>query len=172
MTYFTRGFVNAFIISVIVLIGSALVWSNYAALTATPAQASQANQQIKSERRTATWWGIFSNNLRASWYTFIPVFGFVFFIPWYNTATIIGFECAYSHVNASFVVLLTFGLVPLEILAYIFAFAESLYLTYLALNKSGAMERIKKQSWITIILYVLLLLASAILEWFLISIGL
>ena len=172
MTYFTQGFKHAIIISLVVLIGSALVWANYAALTATPAQASQAYKQIKSQRQTATWLGIFSNNLRASWYTFVPVFGFIFFIPWYNTATIIGFECAYSHVNASFAVLFIFGLVPLEISAYIFAFAESLYLTYLALNKSGAMERIKKQSWITIILYVLLLLASAILEWFLISIGL
>ena len=104
---------------------------------------------------------------------FVPAFGLVlFFYIWYNTATILGFECAYSHVNASLVVLLTFALVPFEISAYIFACAESLYVAYLAMNELGAVERIRTQSWKTGMLYVLLLLIGAITEAILISVGL
>jgi hypothetical protein len=173
MTYFARGFTNAIIISLAVLVGTALIWANYAMLTATPTQASNAYHMVGSERQNATWQGIFLNNLRASWYIFIPAFGpALFFVPWYNTATIIGFECAYKHVNASIIVLVTFALVPLEILAYIFAFSESFYVTYLAVRKLGAGERIRKQSWKTVTIYVVLLLGSAIAEAFLISIGL
>ena len=79
---------------------------------------------------------------------------------------------AYKHVNALIIVLVTFALFPLEILAYIFAFAESLCVTYLAVPKLGAWERIRKQSWRTVIIFVLLLLGSAIAEAILISIGL
>ena len=173
MTYITRGFANAIIISVVVLLGTALIWANYAMVTATPTQGANAYNTVGSERQTATWQGIFLNNVRASWYMFVPAFGpAVFLIPWYNTATIIGFECAYQNVNASIFILLTFALVPFEISAYIFAFAESLYLAYLAVKNLGAGERIKKQSWITMILYVLLLLIGAITEAFLISIKL
>jgi len=173
MTYFTRGFVIAILISLVALLGSALVWANYAMLAATPTQAEQAHKQITSERQTATWLGIFLNNLRASWYLVVPAFGLVlFFFIWYNTATILGFDCAYYHVNASIVVLFTLGLGAVEISAYIFACAESLYVTDLAINKLGAIERIKTQSWKTWILYVLLLLIAAIIEAALINAGL
>lgn len=173
MTYFTRGFRIAILISLVLLVGSFMLWTNYATLTATPTQAEQASQQITSERQAATWPGIFLHNLRASWYLIVPAFGLVlFFFIWHNTATILGFECAHYHVNASIVVLFTLGLGAFEISAYILAWAESLYITCLAVNNLGAGKRIKTQSWITWILYVLLLLIAAIIEAFLISVGL
>jgi hypothetical protein len=173
VTYFTRGSTVAILISFVLILGSDLLWANYAMLTATPTQANQARQRIESERQTITWPGIFLNNIRASWYLVVPAFGLVlFFFIWYNTATILGFESAYYHINASIAVLFTFVLAFPEILAYILACAESLYVTYLAANKLGAGERIKTQSWKTWIFYVLLLLIGAITEAILISIGL
>jgi uncharacterized membrane protein SpoIIM required for sporulation len=173
MTYFTRGFKITIFISLVALLCSALIWANYAALTATPAQAEQAYQTITSIRQTATWQGIFLNNLHASWYLVVPAFGVVlFFFIWYNTATILGFESAYYNVNASFAVLLTLGIGAVEISAYIIACAESLYVTYLTVNKLGAEERIKTQSWKTWVAYVLLLLIAARIEAFLISVKL
>jgi uncharacterized membrane protein SpoIIM required for sporulation len=182
MTYFARGFVIAIVISLVAMLGSALLWANYAMLTATSTQATHAYQLIKSERQTATWLGIFLNNLRASWYLVVPAFGLVlFFYIWYNTATILGFESAHYFANASIgaraldtsiIVLLILGLGVLEISAYIFACAENLYVTYLAVNRLGAGERIKKQSWKTWIIYVVLLLVAAIVEAILISAGL
>ncbi|HML03715.1 MAG TPA: stage II sporulation protein M [Candidatus Bathyarchaeia archaeon] len=171
--YFSSGFKIAIVISLIVLLASALLWANYAALTATPTQAQHATQTITSERQTATWQGIFLNNLRASWFLIVPVLGLaVFFFIWYNTATILGLESAYYNVNASLVVLLTLGVGALEIAAYIIAFAENLYIIYLAVANLGAIKRIKTQSWKTWITYALLLLIAAIVEAGLISRGL
>ena len=164
----------AIVMSLVALLGSALICANYAMLTATPTQATHAYQQIKSERQNATWQGIFLNNLRASWFLVIPAFGLVlFFYIWYNTATILGFESAHYFANASIgaraldtsiAVLLTLGVGALEISAYIFACAENLYVTYLTVNRLGAGKRIKKQSWKTFVLYVLLLLIAAMVE--------
>jgi uncharacterized membrane protein SpoIIM required for sporulation len=177
MKYFARGFVITIVISLVVVLASALLCANYAMLTATPTQAEQAKQQITSERQTATWLGIFLNNFHASWYLIVPAFGPVlFFFDWCYSATLLGFEWrAYYPVNIvgnSIFVLLLLGLGALEVSAYVFACAESLYVTYLAVNRLGAGERIKTQSWKTYILYVLLLLISAIIEAFLISVGL
>jgi uncharacterized membrane protein SpoIIM required for sporulation len=166
----------AIIISLVAVLGSAVICANYAMLTATPTQAQQVEQQITSERQNATWQGIFLNNLHASWFLIIPVYGPVlFFYIWCRTAADLGFEAAYYHagiVGTSILVLLIIGLGALEISAYIFACSESLYVTYLAAARLGAWERIRKQSWKTLVLYVLLLLIAAIVETLLIHVGL
>jgi uncharacterized membrane protein SpoIIM required for sporulation len=174
--YFARGFLITIIVSLVAVLGSALICVNYALLTATPTQAQQAKQQITSTRQNATWQGIFLNNLRASWFLIIPVYGPVlFFIIWCRTAAILGFEAAYYHagiVSTSIFVLLIIGLGALETSAYIFACSESLYITYLVVRRLGAWERIKKQSWKTFALYATLLLIAAMVETLLIRVGL
>jgi hypothetical protein len=139
-------------------------------LTATPTRANQASQQIASERKTATWWGIFLNNVHASWILVVPAFGLVLFsVVWYNTAIYFGLASAAYNANATIVVLFAFLLTFPEISAYIFALAENIYVTYLAVNGLGAGARIRTQSWKTWIVWLSLLLIGAVTEWMLIK---
>lgn len=48
--------------------------------------------------------------------------------------------------------------------AYILLFSESLYVSYLALTRSGARQRLRGHSWKTLLIYVVMLLVGAFIE--------
>lgn len=163
--YLSKGFMLALIFSFVFLVGAFYVFGNHAYLTATFDQANQTRQQIETERQTVTAQAIFINNLRVSISLFVPAIGIVpFAIVWSNTAVIVGLLAkAYGISPATYVLSLTVLAFP-EIAGYTFALAENIYVTILALSKTGAKERIVTHSWKTFIIYLFLLIIGAITE--------
>jgi len=117
---------------------------------------------------------IFINNFGLSLLTFVPFVGWswMLFIT-YNTgfflgtfAQTLGGDPVIRLLLTLFVVFVFPGLpvALLEFGAYILLFSESLYLSYLALTKSGAKQRLRKHSWKTLLIYVLMLFVGALIE--------
>lgn len=163
--YLSKGFTLILIFSFAFLIGAFYLVGNHAYLTATFDQANQTRQQIETERPTVTAQSIFVNNLRVSISLFVPAIGIVpFAIVWSNTAVLVGLLAkAYGISPATYVLYLTVLAFP-EMAAYTFALAENLYVTILALSKTGAKERIVTNSWKSFIIYFFLLIVGAITE--------
>lgn len=51
-----------------------------------------------------------------------------------------------------------------EVGAYVLLFGESLYISYLALTRSGVRQRLRKHSWKTLLIYILMLFMGALIE--------
>ena len=117
---------------------------------------------------------IFINNFFLSLFTFVPFVGWAWmlFIT-YNTGFSLGVfaQTFFSgdpviRLLLTFFVLVFLGLpvVLFEVGAYILLFGESLYVSYLALTRSGARQRLRKHSWKTLLIYVLMLFVGALIE--------
>jgi uncharacterized membrane protein SpoIIM required for sporulation len=116
---------------------------------------------------------IFIHNLLVSLLTFAPFagLGWMLFVT-YNTGLFLG---AFAQILGGdpvirlLTLLAVFVFVSLpfalfEFGAYILLFSESLYLSYLALTRSGAKQRLRKHSWKTLLIYVLMLFIGALIE--------
>jgi len=134
-------------------------------MTATPKVANQTQQQINNIRQSATALGIFVNNFLVSIAAVIPVAGLILFgNVWLHTGTVIG-QLAYSnHVSPLLYVIGVYIPVgTIESLAYSVILAEGLFLTY-ALAKGTVKERLRNQTWKSLILYAVLLAVAAMVE--------
>ena len=129
------------------------------------AAANQTSQNIQQIRQTATWLIIFTHNFEASIWVIIP-FGFIgFFVVIWNTGETIG-RLAFSTGCSPFAYLAGIS-VPvglIEMSAYTILAAESFYLTYLLFTEKDVKERLRHDTWKSIILYVAVLLAAAYVE--------
>jgi uncharacterized membrane protein SpoIIM required for sporulation len=139
--------------------------ADQAYLTTTPKAANQTQQQVNTIRRNITPQSIFLNNFLVSIPAIVPVAGLILFgRVWINTGQAIG-RLAYSY-GVSPLRYIIGVYVPVGIIessAYSVIIAESLFLTF-ALAKRTFTERLKNQTWKSLILYVALLVIAAIVE--------
>lgn len=168
--YFTRGFTLTLLLMFVVFSLILFFSANHAYLVGiTPegaASTEEMRQAIETERQTITAQDIFVNNLSVSLILFIPLLGvFLFFVVLLNTGYIVGLLSASYNVSPLMYVvsLLTVG-GWIEMTAYTFLATENIYLLYLLVTQSGAVQRIKQHSWKTAIIYIALLVAGAIWE--------
>jgi len=131
-------------------------------------------EQLTSQTVVMRALAIFIHNLGLSLLTFVPFVGWGWMLLIiYNTgfflgtlAQMLGGDPVIRLLLTLFVVFVFPGLpvALLELGAYILLFSESLYLSYLALTKSGAKQRLRKHSWKTLLIYVLMLFIGALIE--------
>jgi len=117
---------------------------------------------------------IFTNNFGLSLPTFVPFVGwgwmlFVTYITGFFLGTFaqtLGGDPVVRLLLTLLAVFVFPGLpvALLEFSAYILIFSESLYLSYLALTRTGARQRLTSHSWKTLLIYILLLLVGALVE--------
>ena len=140
-------------------------FAEQAYLTTTPKIANQTHQQINTIRQSITPQSIFLNNLVASIPAIIPIAGLIIFgRVWFNTGQTIG-QLSYSYRESPLIyvigVYVPVGII--ESMAYSVIIAENLFLTF-ALAKGTFMERLKNQTWKSLILYIVLLAIAATAE--------
>jgi len=141
----------------------AFAYESYA--TTTPSAASQTKSQVNTLRQSATPQSIFLNNFIVSIFTIIPIAGPILFAGvCINTAEAIG-QLAYAyHVSPFLYVIGVYIPVgTIENSAYSVIIAESIFLT-VALAKGNLKDRLKNQTWKSLILYVAVLAVSATIE--------
>lgn len=173
--YFTRGFKLLLLTtSVTFLLTLCLVANNAYSIGITPegaAQAENTRQAIEQQRQTITAASIFVNNVSVSIILLLPFLGFFAFLGvLINTGNVIGLlAAAYNAPPLMYVanILVIGGW--LEILAYSFLAAESMYLIFLAITQSGAVQRVKTHIWKTLLIYFALLAIGAVWEAFLLA---
>jgi len=164
------GFLSKTYFIVILVVFLVLALMTYAIaqetyLTTTPTVANQTQTQINNIRQTITPQGIFFNNFLVSIPALVPVAGLIIFgRVWFNTGQTIGQLAYYTHISPlAYVIGIYVPVGTIESLAYSVILAESLLLTY-ALKKGTFIERLKTQTWKSLILYVALLAIAAIIE--------
>jgi len=131
-------------------------------------------QELTSQPVLTRAFAIFINNLVLSLLTFLPFAGWVWMLfVTYNTgfsigafAQTLGGDPVIRLLLTLFVVFVFPGLpvVLFEVGAYVLLFGESLYVSYLALTRSGAKQRLRRHSWKTLLIYVLMLFIGALIE--------
>jgi small-conductance mechanosensitive channel len=134
-------------------------------LTTTPKAASQTQQHINKIRQAITPQSIFLNNFLVSVPAIIPVAGPILFgRVWINTGQTIG-QLAHSYgvPPLPYVIGVYVPVGIIESMAYSVIITESLFLTF-ALGKGTIKERLKNQTWKSLILYIALLAIAAIVE--------
>jgi len=134
-------------------------------LTTTASIANQTQTQVITIRQTVTPESIFLNNFKESILSVVPLAGIILFgRVWLNTSRAIG-QLAYAYHTSPFLyvigVYLPVG--TIESTAYSVIVTEGLFLTY-ALFKGDIVERLKKQTWKSILLYLALLAIAATVE--------
>ena len=156
------------LVVLLVFLGLAVMtyaFADQAYLTTTPKVANQTQQHINSIRRNITPQSIFLNNFLVSIPAIVPIAGLILFgRVWINTGQAIG-QLAYSYGTSplQYVIGVYVPVGTIESLAYSVIIAESLFLTF-ALAKGTFIERLKNQTWKSLILYVALLAVAAIVE--------
>jgi uncharacterized membrane protein SpoIIM required for sporulation len=156
------------LVVLLVFLGLAVMtyaFADQAYLTTTPKVANQTQQHINAVRRNITPQGIFLNNFLVSIPAIVPIAGLILFgRVWINTGQAIG-QLAYSYGMSplSYVIGVYVPVGTIESLAYSVIIAEGLFLTF-ALAKGTFIERLKNQTWKSLILYVALLAVAAIVE--------
>lgn len=163
---FTTLVVSAFTVITLVMYASANLSYNHALTSETgQANANQTREQIDSTRQTITAQYIFLNNFVVSIPLLIPIFGFLWFGRiLINTGITIG-SLAYSY-HVSPLTYIVGAYIPIGIIesfAYSLLITESLMLLHAVLRKR-LRWRLKTQVWKTLLLYLGLLGAGAILE--------
>ena len=165
----SRGFLCAVII-IFVAIYATMYFSSVLAYhssfsPAGAAAANQTSQNVQQIRQTVTWLSIFIHNFEASVWMIIPI-GFAgFFVVIWNTGQTIGrlaYTTGYTPLAYLWGITVPVGLI--EMSAYTVLAAESLYLTYLWFKGKNVKERLLRDSWKSVILYIALLLIAAYVE--------
>lgn len=165
--YFLIIFIVIFICFYAVMYLSAV---QFYSIGITPEGAEQANDtatQIDKVRQTTTWLSIFANNFSVSIALIVPVAGLVSFLfVLFNTGQVLGLLAATTGISPLVYVLAT--AIPIgfmEVVAYSLLGTEGTYLFTLFINRSGGVrERLKKHSWKSILLYIGILVVTAIIE--------
>lgn len=165
MVYFSKGFVALILLVYLALVGSLFLVANQTYGSASLSDATAVQQATTQEQQALTTETIFLHNFEASIPLAIPFFGlFPFMLAWFNTGQVIGYLSLAYGVSPSAYVLNIATLGVLELVAYAVLIAENIYIVILAVTRMGAKERIKTQSWKSVILYVVLLFVAAIVE--------
>lgn len=117
---------------------------------------------------------IFINNFGLSLLTLAPFVGWGWMLLiTYNTGFILGSFAQtlpgdpIARLLLTLFVIFIFPGLPVALLefgAYILLFGESIYLSYLALTRSGVRERLTRHSWKTLLIYVAMLFVGAMIE--------
>ena len=164
MPYFSREFVVCLVLSA-VLVYACLFVGVWQGQLAPPEEVKRAVEDVEKLREQASFTFIFLNNYKLALVAVIPLFGAVQhgFVQ-FNTGYIIGALAANGKVSgfALAAALLAMPHGMLEYMAYTFAAAESLALTYAAVRRKFR-ERLR-QAWKTIVLVGVLLATAAALE--------
>ena len=163
--FLSKTYVLVVLIMFLVFAAVTFVVADITYLTTTPSAANQTQTQISTIRQSVTPQSIFLNNFIASFLAVVPVAGIIIFgRVWITTSQTIG-QLAYSyHVSPFLYVIGVYIPVgTIESMAYSVVAAEGLFLTY-ALFKGNILERLRKQTWKSLILYFALLAAAAIVE--------
>jgi uncharacterized membrane protein SpoIIM required for sporulation len=164
LPYFSREFVVCLVLSA-VLVYACLFVGVWQGQLAPPEEVKRAVEDVEKLREQASFTFIFLNNYKLALVAVIPLFGAVQhgFVQ-FNTGYIIGALAANGKVSgfALAAALLAMPHGMLECMAYTFAAAESLALTYAAVRRKFR-ERLR-QAWKTIVLVGVLLATAAALE--------
>lgn len=164
-SFLTKTYVLVVLLVFLVLAALTFAFAYQAYVTTKPSAATQTQQQINTLRENVTPQSIFINNFFVSIYAVVPVAGPILFGKvCVNTAQIIG-QLAYSYHMSPFayVIGVYTPIGTIENLAYSVILAESVFLTA-ALAKGNVQERLRNQTWKSLILYVAILAFSATLE--------
>jgi uncharacterized membrane protein SpoIIM required for sporulation len=164
LPYFSREFVVCLVLSA-VLVYACLFVGVWQGQLAPPEEVKRAVEDVEKLREQASFTFIFLNNYKLALVAVIPLFGAVQhgFVQ-FNTGYIIGALATNGKVSgfALAAALLAMPHGMLEYMAYTFAAAESLALTYAAVRRKFR-ERLR-QAWKTIVLVGVLLATAAALE--------
>jgi len=172
--YLSRKFWISLIISLIVTQG-AIVFGAWLGTHASESEAQELWNILDEQAREVTWHDIFFHNLSLSILTLIPFIGvgFMLFVM-FSTGFVLGAVSVVilpgDSVTRLILVLFVTFLFPgfiiafFEFGAYTLLLGEVLYITYLALTRSGAKERLRKHFWKTLLIYVVMLLIGALIE--------
>jgi len=167
-----------FLISLIIALATILLVVTLGTWLGTHVPEDEAQEYwtiLESQAEEATWDAIFLNNLTLSLPTLIPFFGigWILFIM-LNTGFFLGAVSIVifpgDTLTRLILVLFAIFLFPgfivafFEFGAYTLLLGEVFCVTYLALTRSGARERLKKHFWKTLLIYVVLLLIGAYVE--------
>jgi len=165
-----NGFLTKKYLLVVLLVFIVLFFATYglaeqAYLTTTPKAANQTLTQINSIRQGVSPESIFLNNFLVSILAIVPIGGLIFFgRVWINTGQTIG-QLAYAN-NISplpYVIGVYIPVGTIENLGYSVIIAEGLFLTY-ALAKGTVVDRLRHETWKSLILYLSLLAIAAVVE--------
>ena len=139
-------------------------------MTTTPTAANQTQSQIDNLRQTVTPLSIFINNFLVSILAIVPLGGLIFFgRVMINTGVTIGQLAYNNHISPIvYVINIYIPVGTIENLAYAVVLAEGIFLLY-ALAKGNIVERLRTQTWKSLVLYLVLLTVAAIVEWALIT---
>ncbi len=163
--FLSKTYLLVVLIVFLVLAGTTYALADQAYLTTTPKAANQTQQHINTLRQTITPQSIFLNNFLVSFFAILPVAGIILFGRiWINTAQTIG-QLAYSYGISPlrYVIGVYVPVGTIESLAYSVIITEGLFLTY-ALKEENFVERLRTQTWKSLILYVVLLAIAATIE--------
>jgi len=162
---FTKSYLLIVLLVFLVLAIMTYAVAEQAYLTTTPNAANQTQQHINTIRQTITPQSIFLNNFLVSIPAIIPVAGPILFgRVWINTGITIGqLARSYSESPLVYVIGVYVPVGIIESMAYSVIITESLFLTF-ALGKGTIKERLKNQTWKSLMLYVALLVIAAIVE--------
>jgi small-conductance mechanosensitive channel len=163
--FLTKTYLLVVLLAFLVLAVMTYAVAEQAYLTTTPKAANQTQQHINTIRQTITPQSIFLNNFLVSVPAIIPVAGpIIFGRVWINTGQTIG-QLAYSYgvPPLTYVIGVYVPVGTIESMAYSVIITESLFLTF-ALAKGTIKERLKNQTWKSLILYIALLAIAAVVE--------
>src|SRR5512139_2139205 len=105
--YFSPVFINAFIVSIVVIF-SVLLLSSFIGFSAPPDVVAQIASDEENLAATTTWYDIFINNFGLTLVAFVPFFGFAFeMFTQYNTGYVFGALAQAYQVNNIQAVLVT-----------------------------------------------------------------
>lgn len=163
---FTIVFAALFIVFYAAMFLSAHASYMFAATPEGVEAANTTRQQVETMRLTVTVQNIFLNNLQVSLILFFPLIGvFSFLTVLINTGTIIGLLASTYGIHPFlYITNISVPVGLIEISAFTFLAAENIYLVYLTVARSGAVDRLKRQSWKSLLFYIALLSAGAIIE--------
>lgn len=167
-----------FLISLIIALATILLVVTLGTWLGTHVPEDEAQEYwtiLEAQAEEATWDVIFLNNLSLSLPTLIPFLGigWVLFIM-FNTGFFLGAvsvvifpgDALTRLILVLFVIFLFPGFIVafFEFGAYTLLLGEVFCVTYLALTRSGARERLKEHFWKTLLIYVVMLLIGALIE--------
>lgn len=161
----TKNYLLVVLLVFLALAAMTYAFAEQAYLTATPKVASQTQQQVNAIRQSVTPQSIFLNNFLVSIPAIVPIAGPILFVRvWFNTGQTIGY-LAYSYGESplSYVIGVYVPVGIIESSAYSVIIAESIFLT-IALSKGTIKERLRNQTWKSLVLYVALLAIAATVE--------
>jgi len=163
--FLTKTYFLVVLLVFLVIAGVTIAVAYEAYATTTPKAANQTQQQINTIRQTVTPQSIFLNNFLVSIFAIVPVGGPILFGGiCINTAKTIGQLAYANHISPLlYVVGIYIPVGTIENLAYSVIIAESIFLT-VALSKGAVKERLKNQTWKSLILYVAILAIAATVE--------